>query len=30
VQAAEARRAELIGMLDLQVVADGVDRRRLH
>ncbi len=29
-QAAEARRAELIGMLDLQVVADGVDRRRLH
>ena len=29
-QAAEARRAELIGMLDLQVVADGPDRRRLH
>src|SRR5262245_45555956 len=31
IRAAEARRAELIGMLDLQVVAaDGGDRRQLH
>ena len=29
-QAAEARRAELIGLLELQVVADAPDRRRLH
>ena len=27
---AEARRADLIGMLDLRVASDGVDRRRLH
>jgi len=29
-QDAEARRDELIGMLDLRVASDGVDRRRLH
>ena len=27
---AEARRADLIGTLDLRVASDGVDRRRLH
>jgi hypothetical protein len=29
-QAAETRRAELIGMLDLRTVTDGVQLRRLH
>jgi hypothetical protein len=29
-QAAEARRAELIGMLELHVVAEAPDRRTLH
>jgi hypothetical protein len=30
IQAAEARRAELIGMLELEVVADAPERRTLH